>query len=66
MSRIEHGVFSRNQLNSITLSEGITYIDSQAFANNKLTSITMATSIKNIGDGAFYHQDAPYGSGTIY
>ena len=66
ISRIEHGVFSRNQLNSITLSEGITYIDSQAFANNKLTSITMATSIKNIGDGAFYHQDAPYGSGTIY
>lgn len=61
------GYFLRNQLNSITLSaKGITYIDSQAFANNKLTSITMATSIKNIGDGAFYHQDAPYGSGTIY
>ena len=46
--------FKNSVLMNVTLSEGITKIDSGAFANmTKLKNVKLANSISEIGDGAF-------------
>lgn len=47
------GVFEKNQLVSIQLSQNLTSIPNRAFANNALASLSLPDKISTIGESAF-------------
>lgn len=51
------GVFEKNQLVSIQLSQNLTSIPNRAFANNALTSLSLPDKITTIGNSAFRDND---------
>jgi len=53
-ANIDRGTFSRNQLTSVTIPNGVTSIGGGAFYSNQLTSVTIPNSVTSIGEYAFY------------
>ena len=51
---ISDKAFYGSNITSITLNEGLLYIDESAFAESKLTSLALPSTMKEIGDSAFY------------
>lgn len=52
---IPNNAFYKNSINSLVMSDSITFIGSSAFENNKLKEITLPKNIQKIGNGAFYN-----------
>ncbi len=54
VTTIGDNAFANNQLDSVTIPDGVTSIEDGAFWDNQLTSVTIPNSVTSIGDGAFY------------
>ncbi len=71
LKTIGNSTFYFNNLNSVSIPEGVTKIEDYAFYRNKLTEITLPSTLMELGSLAFYqnnisHVTIPSGVKNIY
>ncbi len=55
VTSIGYAAFADNNLTSVTIPKGVTFIDAYAFYNNQLTTLTIPETVTETGYSAFAH-----------
>ena len=53
VTTIGYAAFSKKQLTTVVIPEGVHSIEGNAFSENRLSNVTLPQSLRGIGDGAF-------------